>query len=101
MKNIKTRYKLVLLNIILTILYYLIVRLMIISNSSIQDGEGIFDIVLDILAASLLIIQYLWINVFWILALLYGIIKRKKEFIFGGVYSILLSTGIFIILFYI
>lgn len=59
--------------------------------------ESTTETIINVIAGYYFMVQYLWINVCWVILILYGLIKKKKEFTAGGVYAVLFSLGLFLI----
>ena len=91
----KTRYKILLFNIILTLLYYL--AFVIFLPKQTENLEILPSIITAFSMAFLFIVNYNWVHLIWLGFIVVGIIKKKREFIYGGVFSILLSALILFI----
>ncbi|MFB0923966.1 MAG: hypothetical protein QMB65_01580 [Vicingaceae bacterium] len=91
----KTRFKILLFNVFVSVLYYVFVLLFLTNINSIE--EGVVDFITAIFKTIILIIYYNWIHVIWGGLILLGIIKKKKELIIGGVISVGSSLLIFLL----
>lgn len=91
----KTRYKILILNIILTLLYYIGFMVLLPIKT---EGLGVLSAVSTALYfAFLFIVNYNWIHVIWLGFIVVGTIKKKRELIYGGIFSIILSALILFI----
>ncbi len=91
----KKRYKILIINIALTLLYYLGFRILLPIEI---EGLGVLSAVSSaIYYAFLFVVNYNWIHVIWVALIVFGIIKKKREFIYGGLFSIILSVLILFI----
>lgn len=90
----KTRYKILTFNVLLSVLYYFFLLLYLSKSKIFESGVvGFFTVVSDTIS---LILYYNWINAVWVILFLFGLIKKKKEFIIGGVLSVILSILLFL-----
>ena len=83
------------INLLTSILYYVFI-LLYISNSEIFESGivGFFSAISDTIS---IILYYNAIHIVWVGLILFGLIKRNKELIFGGVFSIGLSALTFVL----
>jgi len=81
------------LTILLTLLYFFSFRIYI---SFFRGDVNIVDYFQALWDAWVFILCFNFIHIIWIIFILAGIFKRKKEFIFGGTYAIVLSLMIFV-----
>lgn len=91
----KSRCKILLLNVALTLLYCLgfVIFLP-------QQTEGLKlapSLIMALSWAFLFLINYNWIHLIWLGFIVVGIIKKKRELIYGGIFSIILSALILFI----
>ena len=94
MMKIKLRYKMLFLNLIISLLYYFSGRIYF--NVFYPNTHGVgayFKVLFKILT---FISYYNLINLLWISFIIYGKVKNNKEVYFTGFYSLILSVMIFI-----
>jgi len=84
---------------LLTILFYSFLQAYFDSNSQKDTENELSDVIEVIFDAYIYIIQYLWINILWIAVIVLGIIKKNKELFWGGLYSLVLSTVLIVLMF--
>jgi len=95
MRKIKTRYKVLMADIILTILFYFSFAAYIkFFNHKSEDVPDLLGAITD---AIFYLYQYCWIILLCIVSIVYGIFKKNNEFFWGGIYSLIFS-GLVIIL---
>lgn len=95
----KTRYKILILNVVLSILYFF--TFYFVYEFTGNTDESIWDsIVRGLSFWFMLIFYYNWIHVIWLGFIVLGIIKKKRELIYGGIFSIILSI-LFLIMIYV
>ncbi len=94
----KTRYKILLFNLVITLLYFVFVWLMINSESDSNSVESTIETIINVIAGFYFMIQYIWVNVLWVFFILYGLIKKKKEYTIGGIYSVIFSSSLLLLL---
>jgi hypothetical protein len=99
MQKLRVRYQIVLSNMLLTILFYSFLQAYFDSNSQKDTENELSDVIEVIFDAYIYIIQYLWINILWIAVIVLGIIKKNKELFWGGLYSLVLSTVLIVLMF--
>jgi len=95
MNKIKTRFLVVLLNVLISI-GYLIFILIYIDTTRSNEQDFIENILYTYESVAFIII-YNFINVLWVAFIIYGGISKKQEVIMGGVYALILSVIIFTI----
>lgn len=100
MIKISLRYQIVLLNLVLTLLYYVFLLVRFSTTNKITIENGILEFIESLFDVYRHIIQYLLINVLWFFIILLGVFKKNKELILGGVYSLVLSVLLLVLLFY-
>ena len=91
----KTRYKILLLNVAVTLLYCL--GFVIFLPQQTEDLKIVPSIITALSWAFLFLVNYNWIHLIWLGLIVVGIIKKKREFIYGGIFSIILSALILFI----
>lgn len=90
----KTRYKILIVNVCLSVLYYVFILLNF-TNNKFDENEIVNFLSLLVNAISYLV-YYNWINVLWLGLIIFGLIKKNKEFVKGGIFSIVLSLLMFL-----
>jgi hypothetical protein len=91
----KTRYKVLILNLVLTTIYYFGFRFFLYNQA--KDLNIFSTILSSFYWDSLIIVNYNWIHTLWISLFVIGLFKRNRELIFSGVFAILLSIIILFI----
>jgi len=94
--KVKGRFKIMGLNILLTVIYAVFLILFLVNSKIFEQGIGEFFTILS--KGIILLLCYNWIHVIWVGFIMFGLIKKKKEFIWGGVISIGLSVFMFLLL---
>jgi len=95
MNKMKTRYKVLLLNVILSLLYYASGWF----YFSLYHPNGVGEFFTAFVNVIIFLSFYNLINLIWIGLIIYGKIKKNKEIYYGGIYSLALSITMFICLF--
>jgi hypothetical protein len=91
----KLRYKILILNITVTLLYYIgFIVLLPIKTEGLSVLSAFSS---AIYYSFLFVVNYNWIHLIWLGFIVTGIIKKKREFIYGGLFSIILSALILFI----
>ena len=96
MKKVSIRYKILILNFILTFLYWGFIQIWL--NGFNKEPQEIVDYLNLIWEAYILVLCYNFIHIIWIAFIIFGVMKRRKEYLIGGVISILFSVLIFILI---
>lgn len=91
----KARYKILLLNVALTLLYCL--GFVIILPQQTEGLKMAPSIITALSWAFLFLINYNWIHLIWLGFIVVGIVRKKRELIYGGIFSIVLSALILFI----
>jgi len=94
---LKTRYKIVFLDIVLTFLFYL--SFLVYYNYTKETDGEIADALTNVINSIIYLTHYAWINLFWLSIIGYGFVKKKKELLLGGLYSLILSFGLYLLIF--
>lgn len=94
----KIRYRILALNVVLSMLYYF--TFYFIYEFTGNADENIWDMVVRGLGFwFMLVFYYNWIHVIWLGFIIVGIIKKKRELIYGGILSIILSITFLIMIY--
>ncbi|MDB4533660.1 hypothetical protein N9242_02230 [Vicingaceae bacterium] len=92
----KTRYKIVVFNVFLTLLYFVFILLYLSNSKIFEDGiVGFFSVVSKTI---MLLLYYNLINTLWLGIVIFGLLKKNKELIMGGSFSLGLSLLMFLLL---
>ena len=92
----KLRFKIVGFNVLLSIAYFVFLLFFLVNSKIFEQGICEFFNILS--KGIILLLCYNWIHIIWTGLIIYGFIKKKKEFIWGGVFSIGLSILMFLLL---
>ncbi|MFY0673068.1 MAG: hypothetical protein JXQ87_06670 [Bacteroidia bacterium] len=85
----KIRYRIIALHILLTLGFYFsyLLYFYFVLDHNGETGTEIGNI----FQSYVFLGQYIWIGLLWIIAIIYGIISKRKEFALGGTYSLALA----------